>query len=163
MIDENPAHEHCGNSTTTNTERKMMEPTIIDFVGYVLKSNPHLLPMYSCVYGVYRCHYSHARDEISIIELIYIGETDNLYKRVYSGHEKTYNWENTLDLGSDEKLCFNYTPIDDADFRKQVEAAMIFKHRPRCNVLDVQSYNYPKIWIKTSGENEDMHDSFMVP
>ena len=160
---ETPPVSICGNSITTNEDRKMIGPAKIEFIGYVPQSHLHLLPMCSGIYGVHRCHYSRASNMINIYELIYIGEANNLHERASSSHEKWYNWQNTLDIDSGEELCFNYTNIDDETFRKQVEAAMIFKHQPRCNVLGAQSYNYPRIWIETSGANQCMHGTFVVP
>ena len=82
---------------------------------------------YSGIYLVYRG--IDKGKTCSIKELIYIGESEDISKRI-SGHNKWDEWKKQLQNG--EKLYFCYAKANKED-RQRAEAALIYKYKPVCN------------------------------
>lgn len=131
----------------------------LDFKGYWLKPNIDGLPAQSGIYCVYSCTYDAQNDTVSIKKLIYIGESDNIRKRV-KDHEKWDKWRRELGLG--QQLCFSAALIGPQSDRERAEAAMIFKHKPPCNTEYVDSFPYDQATVRTSGRNALLSPEFTV-
>jgi excinuclease UvrABC nuclease subunit len=131
----------------------------LEFDGYWLEAGLGNLPAKSGIYGVYRCTYDKVQNTVSLRELIYIGEAADVRDRV-SGHNKWSAWRAQLKSG--EVLCFNAALIGGESDRQRAEAAMIFKHKPRCNTTYVDAFPFDTTTVSTSGKNALIQSSFTV-
>lgn len=117
------------------------------------------LPAKSGIYCVYACTHDSGTNTVSIRKLLYIGESANVRNRV-DGHERRQVWER--ELQRDEVLCFSTALITPESDRRRAEAAMIYRHKPPCNVEYVHSFPYEQTTISTSGQNAQLHQHFTV-
>ena len=131
----------------------------LDFDGYWRTPNISWLPAKSGIYCVYACTYNQQEKIVSIKKLLYIGEAENVNKRV-SEHERWQDWEGELRRG--EELCFNAALISPESDRQRAEAAMIHHHKPPCNVEYVDSFPFEQTTISTSGKNAELDGHFTV-
>lgn len=65
-----------------------MKDYILNFEGYWRDCNKGGLPTYKGVYLVYRCNYNVQNDTVNLIEIIYIGQAENIHDR-HIRHEKS--------------------------------------------------------------------------
>lgn len=131
----------------------------LEFSGYWRVSNAGGLPARSGVYGVYACTHNMLANTVTLQRLLYIGEAENVQARV-AGHERWSDWARELKMG--EELCFNAALIGPAPDRQRAEAAMIFHHKPSCNVEYVHNFPFDATSIATSGTNALMNSYFTV-
>lgn len=102
----------------------------ITFKGYRLQDDVDNLPEYSGIYIAYRCKYNEDTDKVTLIELVYIGQAENMKLRLMSH-------KNSKDIsqycGKDETICYSYASVSlyDLDI---VENALVFAQKPRLNV-----------------------------
>ena len=137
----------------------MQKSYALEFDGYWLEAGLGNLPAKSGIYGVYACTYDKVQNTVSLRELIYIGEAANVRDRV-GGHDKWPRWRGQLKSG--EVLCFNAAVIAGENDLQLAEAAMIFKHKPRCNTTYVDAFPFDATAVSTSGSNALMQSSFTV-
>lgn len=135
-----------------------MKQIILEFNGYWREVNKSGVPVQSGVYCVYACTYNESSDTVTLRELMYIGESENVRTRLVN-HEKLPKWKSRLDAG--ETLCYSFASIGTVD-RVRVEAALINYHRPPCNTEYVNSFPYPTTSVTTSGRNYFLESEFTV-
>ena len=124
----------------------IMKEIILNFEGYWRDSNKKGLPDYAGIYMVYRCQYNATNNAVSLIEIIYIGQSDNIHDRLVE-HEKYEAFKSRLLLG--EELCFSCAKVDnDIDI---AENALIFAQKPVLNFQGKDSYNYEKAHVIADG------------
>ena len=128
----------------------------LKFEGYMLENGISSLPTYSGVYCVYECTYN--RESVSIHQLIYIGESDNINNRI-SNHEKFNIWKEYVRDGN--QLCFSYVNVASI-IRNRVEAALIYHHKPVVNTEYVDNFPFDTTEIVTSGRNALLSALFTV-
>lgn len=105
-----------------------MKDYILNFEGYWRDCNKGGLPTYKGVYLVYRCNYNVQNDTVNLIEIIYIGQAENIHDR-HIRHEKEQIFKSQLQEG--EELCFSCAKVEqDLDL---VENALIFAQKPSLN------------------------------
>ncbi|MGH9160062.1 MAG: GIY-YIG nuclease family protein [Vicinamibacteraceae bacterium] len=129
------------------------------FDGYWRAPNIAGLPSASGVYCVYACTHNVQGGTVSIRNLLYIGEASNVRNRV-AGHERWAHWQSYLLPG--EELCFNAASIASASDRQRTEAAMIFRHKPLCNLEYVNTFPFDVTTILTGGDSARLDDVFTV-
>ena len=66
--------------------------------GYYLDTTKSSIPSESGIYCAYKCIYSETERKVSICELIYIGQSQDLSERL-SSHDKHIDWEENLKRG----------------------------------------------------------------
>lgn len=135
-----------------------MKTISLDFSGYWREINKEWIPEESGVYCVYACTYNRDHQNLSIRELLYVGESGNVNERI-SNHEKTSDWKRRLRVG--EVLCFSMACVGAKD-RNQAEAAVINHHKPSCNTEYKYSFPYDTTVIYTSGRNYLLDTRFVV-
>lgn len=120
----------------------------INFKGYRRDCNKASLPHYSGVYMVYRCIYDSTSDKVTLNEIIYIGQAEDLNERL-NNHDKYSMFQNTCESG--EEICYAYANVsmDDLDI---VENALIFAQKPRLNSDLVDSYNHESAAFLVEGK-----------
>lgn len=106
------------------------------FEGYYLK--PSGLPHTSGLYCVYKCRDNPERNTVSLKQLLYIGQAEDIGQR-HEAHEKKTDWENCLHPG--ETLCYSYARLDKSELDR-CEAALIFINKPLCNANLKDRFDY---------------------
>ena len=135
-----------------------MKTIFLNFKGYWLDEHKVSAPMDSGVYCVYAATYLPDTDRVFLRELIYVGESDNVGRRL-EGHERTSDWKKRLRNG--ETLCYSMAPVESAD-RVRTEAAVIHKYKPPCNTEYVSRFPYTSTGVRTSGANALLLAEFTV-
>ncbi len=131
----------------------------LNFDGYWRAPNVSGLPASSGIYCVYACTHNRQENTVSIRKLLYVGEAADIRGRV-SSHERWQDWEDKLLPG--EELCFNAALIYPESDRQRAEAAMIYHHKPPCNVEFLNSFPYDQTTTSTSGRNVLLDVNFTV-
>lgn len=130
----------------------------LDFDGYWLEPDISGLLSKSGIYCVYTCIHNKKEKNVSIKELIYIGESGDVNERI-SGHEKWETWKKQCKKG--EVICISCALISSGD-RNRGEAAMIYKHQPPVNTEYKNSFPFDNTKITTTGKNMLLSSSFTV-
>lgn len=115
-----------------------METYDIVFKGYRREEKVSTMPEYSGIYLAYRCAYNKANRTVSLRELIYIGQAQNLRTRLLQ-HKNDGDLDKELKDG--EQICYAYAKVD-ADKLDIVENALIFAQQPRTNTNLKQSFDH---------------------
>jgi len=124
-----------------------MEEYRLTFDGYWRDCNKSGLPTYSGIYLVYKCVYNAQNDTVSLVDIIYIGQADNIHDR-HIKHEKYVDFLSQLNDG--QELCYSCAPVDE-DINL-VENALIFAQKPVLNIEGRKAYKYPKAHFILSGQ-----------
>lgn len=101
----------------------------INIEGYWRDKNKAGIPVHSGIYFVYEAKYNSEEDTVTLLSLIYIGESEDVCSRI-SSHEKYDNWKGYVD--KENELCFS-TAFADSNSRERIEAAFIMEHKPPVN------------------------------
>lgn len=110
----------------------------VTFKGYRLERDADGLPEYSGVYLAYRCRYNSNTNAVMLIELIYIGQAENIQKRIIE-HRNTKDLHNGC--GANEVLCYAYASVSLNDL-DVVENALVYAQQPRLNTQLKDTYNH---------------------
>lgn len=81
-----------------------MKDYILNFEGYWRNCNRGSLPAYQGIYLVYRCRYNLQNDTVTLIDIIYIGQAENIHDR-HIHHEKELLFQSQLHEG--EEICIS--------------------------------------------------------
>ena len=130
----------------------------LNFRGYWMEVNKNGIPDASGIYCVYACTYNAITDKVSIRELIYVGESDNIWNRI-SNHERLADWKKRL--RSNETLCYSFAGVSEND-RVRAEAAVIFHHKPPCNTEYRNSFPFDTTTVTTSGDHAKLDPTYTV-
>lgn len=123
-----------------------MKDYILNFDGYWRECNKNGLPTYPGIYLVYRSRYNPQNDTVSLVEIIYIGKTDNIHDRLIK-HEKYDLF--VSQLREHEELCYSCAGVvEDIEL---VENALIFVQKPVLNDQGKDSYNYSRAHFVLEG------------
>lgn len=88
---------------------------------------------------------------VTLMELLYIGETENLYDR-HNEHDKRNEFLARLQEGEELFYSFALTDSLPNDQRKKVEAALIYELCPPLNVQNVDSFICEETTINILGD-----------
>ena len=131
----------------------------LSFNGYFRKPAIDSLPAKSGIYGVYRCTFNAQAKTVSLKELLYIGEADDINDRVTS-HERWPDWEAKLKAG--EVICFTASLISPQADRERAEAAMINHYKPACNKEYVNNFPFGTTTVSIKGAWAEKKKEFTV-
>ena len=135
-----------------------MKTISLTYNGYWREVNKSGIPDASGVYCVYACTYDSSAKTVSLRELIYIGESEHVQSRL-AEHERLDDWKKKLKVG--ETICYSFAEIG-SDDRNRAEAALIYHHRPPCNVEYTYAFPFPDTTINTAGRNALLDTTFTV-
>ena len=135
-----------------------MKTISLEFNGYWREVNKASVPSKPGIYCVYTCTYNKDEKTVSLNRLVYVGESENVHNRIDS-HERLEDWKKQLKPG--ETLCYSIAEKS-GDDRNRAEAAVIYHHKPPCNVEYVNSFPFPDTTINTSGRNAKLSSCFVV-
>lgn len=123
-----------------------MKQIVLNFEGYWRDCNKGGLPSFSGIYMVYRCQYDAQNDTVFLLEIIYIGQAENIHER-HINHEKHELFKSKLQVG--EELCYSCANVEN-DINL-VENALVFVQKPMLNDQGKEHYNYGKAHIIANG------------
>ena len=135
-----------------------MKTISLNFEGYWREINKSFIPEKSGVYCVYACTYNTSENAVSLRQILYIGESENVNNRI-ANHDRLSDWKKLLYSG--ETLCYSFAFVTSAD-RIRAEAALIYRHKPPCNSEYLYSFPYPETVINTDGQNSLLSPNFTV-
>lgn len=135
-----------------------MKTISLTFDGYWRQNAVGGVPARSGVYTVYAGTYDGGANTVSLSRLVYIGESKDGRERL-DKHDKWPDWFRQLRSG--EELIFGFASIASAD-RVRAEAALIFKHKPICNVEYKHSFPFPTTTISCRERNALLSVAFTV-
>ena len=130
----------------------------IEFNGFWRDKKKSGVPAKSGVYCVYECKYRKTENPVSLLALIYIGESNDVKDRI-AGHEKYEDW--LKHVGNGNELCYSIGAIGITD-RGRAEAAMIFKHKPPENDEYMDSFPFDKTTMSLTGKTALLNTNFTV-
>lgn len=136
-----------------NSKQDMKEFTIHHEPGFILDKNRYSMGKYPGIYIVYKCDYDKQNDTVNVKEVLYIGETEDLFKRHNSEIPHEHYNDFVKYAGGKEHLCYGIIPLpchSDED-RKTIEAAMIHIQRPQINTDHKNHYTKPASDITMTG------------
>ncbi len=137
----------------------MAEKTIsVEFDGYWRDEKKAGVPDKSGLYCVYECTHNVSENTVTLQQLIYIGEADNVRDRL-ANHEKYSDWLHHVRRGNE--LCFSFGALGASD-RERAEAAMIFKHKPPENGEYTSSFPFDMTTMSLSGKTALLSTYFTV-
>ena len=116
-----------------------MKNYTLNFSGYWRESKKAHIPEISGIYLVYRCVYVPSSDTVSLRELVYIGQSNDVNERI-SQHSDSHDFQGILSPG--EELCYSVAEVPKADLNL-VENALIFAQQPKLNERGKTSFSYP--------------------
>jgi excinuclease UvrABC nuclease subunit len=126
----------------------MMQTYNIQFEGYWLEKNKAGIPAKSGVYMVYRSKYDVALDKVTLLEIIYIGQSSDVKDRI-ANHDRIPDFQKTLTQG--ETLSYAFAPVMSQDL-DVVEKALIIAQRPRLNEQNQSSIDFGDKQFQVSGK-----------
>jgi excinuclease UvrABC nuclease subunit len=135
-----------------------MKTIYLDFDGYWLEDDKTDVPGVSGVYCVYAGKYLAEANRVGLRELIYIGESGNVRDRL-ANHERLRDWTRQLRTG--ETLCYAVAKVNSGD-RERAEAAVVYRHKPPCNVEYISRFPFDSTHIEISGRNCFRETAFTV-
>ncbi len=121
----------------------------LNIQGYFRDEIRNRFPNVTCVYFIYRGILNVEENTCFLKDLIYIGQTAELNKRL-SEHEKREDFLSLCEKG--EMLFYTFAEIKgDEDVRKRIEAALIYELRPQLNKQAIGNFAYPVTKIIVEG------------
>ena len=135
-----------------------MKTIALSFKGYWREVKKSAVPEVSGVYCVYAATYHGETETVSLRELLYVGESSDVRDRL-ANHERLKDWKRRLKAG--ETLCYAVATVSSSD-RERAEAAVIYRHKPPCNVEYVNRFPFETTHIETSGRNRFLEAAFTV-
>lgn len=126
--------------------------------GFYLDRDKATLPRIAGIYIVYRCNYDSFWDVVDVKEVLYIGESQNLYERHNDTHDFPKKHEYYKDFvdkaGGDDHICYAVIPMEEYsdDERKWIKDAMIFSQNPDINIAEEKiQYSHSSIDLSLNG------------
>lgn len=126
--------------------------------GFYLDRDKATMPKFSGIYVVYTCNYDSFSETVDVKEVLYIGETKNIYERHNGIPDQPTNHEHYDDFvkeaGGTVHICYGVIPMDgypDED-RKWIQDAMIYSQKPPINDgNEKEHYTHPAIDLTLNG------------
>ena len=133
----------------------------LEFDGYWRESKWSRLPAVSGIYCIYAGTPNDEKNTVSLRCVLYIGESSNVRSRVPEDPaERRNKWARKLK--EDEELYASCATIFPSRARERAEAAMIFHHKPPCNVEYKSNFSFDRTTVNTSGKKRYLDDSLTV-
>ena len=115
--------------------------------GFYLDRDKATLPHIAGIYVVYRCNYDSFMDVVDVKEVLYIGESHNIYERHNGTTDfptKHENYKDFVDMaGGVDHVCYAVIPKEEYsdEERKWIQDALIFSQQPSIN-KDTEKNDY---------------------
>lgn len=124
----------------------------IEIQGYYRDESRGQFPNIPGIYFVYRGTFIPHLKSVTLAELLYIGEAENINKRLMN-HERRNDFLSRLQR--DENLFYSFANTDSLseNDRLRVEAALIHELRPPLNIKSTESFEYNNTVIHVVGDS----------
>lgn len=119
----------------------------LSFKGYWRAEKRDYIPHITGIYLVYRCTYVRSNDSVALSELVYIGQSEDVNRRI---QEHCVDPEFVGALHEGETLCFSIAEVNHFDL-DIVENALIYAQKPRLNTEGVNHYSYEDVGFDIEG------------
>lgn len=126
----------------------MMHTYNIQFEGYWLEKNKTGIPAKSGVYMVYRSKYDASSDRVTLLDIIYIGQSENVQSRIVN-HDRRNDFLKTL--SADETLSYAFAPVSSQDI-DVVEKALIIAQKPPLNDQIKSNIDFSDMHFQVDGK-----------
>lgn len=126
------------------------------FDGYYLSKEK--LPDYGGIYVVYTGIRDVKSKKIFLRKLIYVGEAKNIYER-HQNDEKQEEFDAELNEG--EFLI--YATCKHATDRVRIQDAIIYRIKPKLNIVAKKSFNHPLTVLSISGCHKGIPNNIICP
>lgn len=146
-----PGSTHRPPQVAGNATKEAKMNLTLNFDGY-WPMDDAASPRYPGIYCIY------AAPTAPTAYLLYIGEAQNIGQRI-STHEKRLNW---LETARYVPLYLSACRITVDQGRRQAEAAMIYYHKPRCNIEFKTHFPFGTTTIRTTGDNANLSPGFTI-
>lgn len=120
----------------------------INFQGYWRDINKGNIPAKPGVYLVYRGKYDSSTDTIGLIEIIYIGQGENVQQRI-ANNEKEELLKQQLRDG--EELVYAFAPVKPEEL-DIIEQSLIFAQKPIVNEAHKEKFEQEEAAFKIDGQ-----------
>ena len=117
----------------------------LNFTGYFV--DVEALPTGPGVYCVYRSLYNTEDKTVSLKELLYVGQKENVHD-LFMERDKMEEWGRRI--RPTERLCYSVASLDIRSL-KPCEAALIYLAKPLLNDVGKDSYGYKDAYLSVSG------------
>lgn len=122
--------------------------TIKQEPGFYLDKDKATMPKCSGIYVVYKCDYNSYYDTVDIDEILYIGESQNIYE-CFNGTKDNPNTHECYNdfvekAGGAQHICYGIIPVNEypEEQRGWIQDALIYSQKPIINALKKKK-NYP--------------------
>lgn len=123
----------------------------LDVQGYYRDQSRNGFPHSSGIYFVYRGVFVPHLKTVTLRELLYIGETEDLYQR-HNDHDKRDKF--ITKLQEDEELFYSFALTENISKKQRlrIESTLIYELRPQLNTQNMETYNYDQTIINVLGD-----------
>lgn len=123
----------------------------LDIQGYFRDQSRGGFPHSSGIYFVYRGVFVPHLKTVTLIELLYIGETADLNQR-HNEHHKRDEFITKLQEG--EELFYSFALVENLTHKQRlrIEATLIYELRPPLNVRNVETYDFGRTIVNVLGD-----------
>lgn len=104
-----------------------MKKYVLEVKGYLMEGNEKELPEESGIYIVYKCVQDRGEHTVGLIEILYIGQAENIRKRHVPRHERYNDFMRECEM--DEDICYAWILVDQEDLDR-VENGLIYMQQP---------------------------------
>ena len=125
-----------------------MRTFTLHFDGSILDESNMTLPTYSGIYLVYRGVLSADRKSLNCHEIMYIGQSENIRRRITT-HTKRAEFIRRLHDG--EVLFYSYAKCDMNDINR-IENTLIYRMQPALNDQGKGAFLYPSTTVRSDGQ-----------
>ncbi len=131
----------------------------LNIEGYWRLKNKKGIPPQPGVFFVYECSYNIDLATVTLLRIIYVGESTNVNRFVDSA-EDIEQWLAFISEG--HELCFSTAYLSDLTVRQQVMAAYMKKLQPHFNDNLRLPFNYEGFHVIASGKTSLLDTDFIV-
>ena len=122
---------------------------ILNVQGYFRDEIRKQFPQTEAIYFVYKGEYLTAEKTCLLKNILYIGETDNLYS-TFNEHENRKNFIESLK--EDEMLFYTFANVHfPPEERKRIVEALVYELKPSLNLHGNDSFAYPPTRVVVEG------------
>lgn len=122
---------------------------ILNVQGYFRDEIRKQFPQAEAIYFVYKGEYLTADKACLLKNILYIGETEDLYK-IFNEHENRKEFLESLK--EDEMLFYTFAivhlPLEE---RKRIVEALVYELNPLLNIQNNNSFSYPPTRVVVEG------------
>ena len=131
----------------------MMKFNLLHEDGYYLDRNKQGLSKLPGIYIVYKCDNNSQDDTVDIKEILYIGETENIFERHNSSTPHEHYDDFVKHAGGKDHICYGEILLPDVseEERQIIEAALIHMQQPPINKTNQEHYNKPASEVTING------------